>query len=59
MVLIPDQVARAYLTERFGDFLSLEQGASARTHEAYARDVKRFVAWAAAKQAMTPAALTP
>ena len=59
MVLIPDQVSRAFLTERFGDFLSLEQGASARTHEAYARDVKRFVAWAAAKQAMTPAALTP
>ncbi len=59
MVLSPDQVARAFLVERFGDFLSLEEGASARTHEAYARDVKRFVTWAVAKQAMTPGALTP
>ncbi len=59
MVLSPDQIARAFLTERFGDFLSLEEGASLRTHEAYARDVKRFVTWAVAKQAMTPGALTP
>ncbi len=59
MVLIPDQVARAFFTERFGDFLSLEQGASTRTHEAYARDVKRFVSWSVARQTMTPAALTP
>ena len=59
MVLSPDQVARAFLTERFGDFLALEQGASVRTHEAYARDVKRFVTWAVVKQAMTPSALTP
>ena len=59
MVLIPDQVARAFLTERFGDFLSLEEGASPRTNEAYARDVRRFVGWAVARQAMSPSALTP
>ena len=59
MVLIADQVARAFLTERFGDFLALEEGASVRTHDAYGRDVRRFVSWAVAKQAMTPAALTP
>ena len=56
---LPDKVARAFLIERFGDFLALEQGLGARTLEAYARDVTRFVTWALAKNAMTPAALTP
>ena len=56
---LADKVARAFLIERFGDFLSLEQGLSARTLEAYARDVTRFVTWAIAKNAMTPGALTP
>ena len=56
---VPDKVLRAFLVERFGDFLSLEQGASRRTHEAYARDVTRFVSWAMVRNAMTPAALTP
>ena len=56
---VPDKVLRAFLVERFGDFLSLEQGASWRTHEAYARDVTRFVSWAMVRNAMTPAALTP
>ena len=56
---VPDKVLRAFLVERFGDFLSLEQGASRRTHEAYARDVTRFVSWALGRNAMTPAALTP
>lgn len=59
MVLVPDAAARAFLTERFSDFLALEEGTSARTQEAYARDVRRFVAWAVARDAMTPAALTP
>ncbi len=59
MVLIADQVARAFLTERFGDFLALEEGASVRTHDAYGRDVRRFVTWAVTRQAMTPQALTP
>ena len=56
---VPDKALRVFLVERFGDFLSLEQGASKRTHEAYSRDVTRFVAWAMARNAMTPAALTP
>ena len=56
---VPDKILRAFLVERFGDFLSLEQGASARTRDAYARDVKRFVAWAMSRNAMTPGALTP
>ena len=56
---VPDKILRAFLVERFGDFLSLEQGASARTRDAYARDVKRFVAWAMSRNAMTPGALNP
>lgn len=36
---------RAFLLERFDDFLALEQGASPRTREAYARDVTRLVAF--------------
>ena len=52
--LLPDQVARAYLLERFGDFLSLEQGVSPRTNEAYARDLARFAGYARARGAATP-----
>jgi integrase/recombinase XerD len=49
-----DAVARAFLIERFLDFLALEQGASPRTHEAYSRDVQRFAAYAAARGASGP-----
>lgn len=42
-----DAIARAFLLERFDEFLTLEQGSSARTNEAYGRDVARLAVWAA------------
>jgi integrase/recombinase XerD len=52
---LPDDLARGFLLERFQDFLSLEQGASPRTHEAYGRDLARFATYAATKGAAQPA----
>ncbi len=57
--LLPDDLARAFLLERFDDFLSLEQGAAERTREAYGRDVARLAVFAATKGARTPGALEP
>jgi integrase/recombinase XerD len=53
----PDDVAvgRAFLVDPFMDYLTLEQGSSARTHEAYARDIRRFVTYAAVRGAPDPA----
>ncbi|HVB30248.1 MAG TPA: site-specific tyrosine recombinase XerD [Gemmatimonadaceae bacterium] len=53
-----DAAARGFLLERFSDFLSLEEGASPRTQEAYARDVNRLAEFATAKGARTPADVT-
>jgi len=53
-----DAIARAFLLERFADFLSLEQGSSPRTQEAYARDVHRLAEFATAKGATTPGDIT-
>ena len=50
---------RAFLIERFGEFLSLEQGSSARTTEAYGRDLGRLVEWCKAKAIGDPSKLTP
>lgn len=44
--------------ERFDDFLSLEQGASPRTREAYQRDIRQLAAFALTKGARVPSALT-
>lgn len=44
-----DRLARGFLLERFAEYLDLEQGASARTQEAYARDLGLLAAWASAK----------
>ena len=43
---------------RFGDFLTLEQGSSPRTLEAYRRDVERLVAYARTKGAASPLDVT-
>jgi integrase/recombinase XerD len=42
------------LLERFQDFLSLEQGASPRTLEAYLRDIERFAVYAMTRGARSP-----
>ena len=52
--LLPDEMARSFLLERFQDYLSLEQGASPRTHEAYGRDLARFATYAYTKGASQP-----
>ena len=54
-VPVPDEVSRGFLLERFQDYLSLEQGASPRTHEAYGRDLARFATYATTKGAARPA----
>lgn len=58
MTAFRDQVTRAFLLERFDEFLTVEQGASARTNEAYGRDLTRLAEWAAVKGAGKPEALT-
>ena len=50
-----DQIAGAFLLDRFGAFLAVEQGASPRTMEAYRRDLVRFATFARARKATTPA----
>lgn len=52
-------LARHFLLERFDEFLTLEQGASARTNEAYGRDLARLAAWAASQGVREPAGLQP
>jgi integrase/recombinase XerD len=54
-----DALARAFLLERFADFLLLEQGSSGRTVEAYDRDVARLAAFAATRGARRPLDLEP
>jgi integrase/recombinase XerD len=51
-------VPRAFLLDRFADFLALERGASPRTSEAYLRDVARLVTFAMVKGAPAPVDLT-
>ncbi|MGH7654870.1 MAG: site-specific tyrosine recombinase XerD [Gemmatimonadaceae bacterium] len=51
--------SRAFLLERFQEYLALEDGASPRTLEAYGRDLERMTVWCAAKAVASPAALTP
>ncbi|HEU4641702.1 MAG TPA: site-specific tyrosine recombinase XerD [Gemmatimonadaceae bacterium] len=56
--MIPDEIARAFLLERFGDFLALEQGAAPTTGEAYGRDLARFAVYARTKGASAPTSVT-
>lgn len=56
---MPDDIARAFLLERFHDFLALERGSAANTAEAYGRDLARFAVYARVKHADGPADATP
>lgn len=51
---LDDAVARAFYTERFDDYLALEQGASVQTSDAYKLDIARFVTYAKVKGASAP-----
>jgi integrase/recombinase XerD len=51
--------ARPFLLDPFADFLTLEEGASPRTDEAYRRDLERLVAYAIAKGAKGPPDVSP
>jgi integrase/recombinase XerD len=53
-----DAIARAFLLGSFGDFLTLEQGSSPRTLEAYARDVERLAVFATVRGAPAPQAVS-
>ncbi|HEX7018861.1 MAG TPA: site-specific tyrosine recombinase XerD [Gemmatimonadaceae bacterium] len=52
--MVDDATLRAFLLDRFGDFLTLEQGTSPRTLEAYTRDVARLVEYAVTRGAKAP-----
>lgn len=58
-MIADDEVGRAFLLDRFGDFLTLEQGAALRTTDAYARDVGRFVSYARIKGVREPLGASP
>jgi integrase/recombinase XerD len=53
-----DRRTRAFLLARFDDYVALEQGLSARTQEAYRRDLRRFAEYAEAKAAPAPLDVT-
>jgi integrase/recombinase XerD len=57
--LLPDDEARAFLIERFDDFLALEQGAANPTRDAYRRDVARLATFALTKGVHAPTSLDP
>jgi integrase/recombinase XerD len=52
--VLPDDVARQFLIERFRDYLLLEHGVSPRTNEAYDHDVARFAGFALTRGAQAP-----
>jgi integrase/recombinase XerD len=54
-----DTAARAFLFEPFQDYLAVERGASARTQDAYGRDIARMVSFATARGTGSPADLGP
>ena len=49
---------RPFLLERFAEYLTLEQGSSARTDESYGRDLARLAEWSMAHGVRGPEALT-
>jgi len=57
--MIPDDIARAFLLERFDDFLTLEQGAARTTRDAYGRDLERFALYLRTRGTSTPSDASP
>ena len=56
--MLDESATHRFQLDRFGDFLTLEQGSSPRTLEAYRRDVERLVDYARAKGAASPVDVT-
>ena len=56
--MLPEGVSLRFQLDRFSDYLTLEQGTSPRTLEAYQRDVERLVEYATSKAATTPGDIT-
>lgn len=56
--MVRPETNRAFLLERFAEFLTLEQGTSAKTIEAYGRDLARLAEWAVAHGTSSPSDLT-
>ncbi len=56
--MLPEGVVRAYLLERFHEYLALEEGSSPRTLEAYGRDLSRLAEWAIVHRYGEPRQLT-
>jgi integrase/recombinase XerD len=52
---VDDRISHRFLVARFQEYLTLEQGVSPRTFEAYGRDVTRFAAYALARGTPAPA----
>jgi integrase/recombinase XerD len=57
-VTVPEGDARAFLVERFQEFLALEDGASALTIDAYGSDLTRLVQWCVGRGITDPAVIT-
>jgi integrase/recombinase XerD len=49
-----DDDTRAFRLEQFSDFINLERGVSARTDEAYGRDIVRFAQYCRVRGAIAP-----
>jgi integrase/recombinase XerD len=56
--MLDESAVLRFQLDRFGDYLTLEQGTSPRTLEAYRRDVERLVEYARVKGALSPVDLT-
>jgi integrase/recombinase XerD len=56
--MVDEGAALRFQLERFGDYLTLEQGTSPRTLEAYRRDLERLVEFARLNGAPTPLDVT-
>jgi integrase/recombinase XerD len=56
---LPPEIGRAFLLDLFHDYLSVEQGTSPRTNEAYAHDLARFATFARLGGAAAPTDVVP